>query len=306
VPGFAAMQVHETKASFRAALDDTRRAGGTVGLVPTMGYLHDGHVSLARRSVAERGTTGLTIFVNPLQFGAGEDLASYPRDLDRDLALCRAAGVDHVLAPSVEEVYPRPVLTSIHVGELGDAMEGAARPGHFDGMATVVAKLFAIAGPCAAYFGEKDYQQLAIVRRMASDLDLPVDVVGCPIVREPDGLAMSSRNVYLEPAERAAAPVLHQALQAGAAAIGAGERDPARVRALVASIIEAEPLAELDYAEVVESDTLRVPERLGGGPGRGAGAGGDDDEAVEVRLLVAARLGRPRLLDNLGVRVPRR
>lgn len=303
--GFRVMEVHETKASFRAALEAARGDGATVGLVPTMGALHDGHLSLARRSRVERTTTALTIFVNPLQFGAGEDLASYPRHLERDLALCRAAGVDHVLAPSVEEVYPRPMLTTIHVAQLGETMEGAARPGHFDGMATVVVKLFALAGPCAAYFGEKDFQQLAIVRRLASDLDLPVEVVGCPIVREPDGLAMSSRNVYLTPEERAAAPVLHRALQAGAAAVRAGARDVAVVRAAMASVVESEPLARLEYAEVVDPDTLRAPERLGppGGPA-GRGPEAEPDRARELRLLVAARLGRPRLLDNLGVRVP--
>jgi pantoate--beta-alanine ligase len=187
-------------------------------------------------------------------------------------------------------MYPRPALTVVSVEELARGMEGAARRTHFAGVATVVAKLFDIAGPCAAYFGEKDFQQLTIVRRMASDLNMPVEVVGCPIVREIDGLAMSSRNVYLTAPEREAAVVLHRSLQAAAAAIIAGERDPAAVRALMAAIVEAEPLAELDYAEVVEPESLRPPESLVAG--------------AEVRLLVAARLGTPRLLDNLGVRVP--
>src|SRR5581483_7373625 len=179
-----------------------------------MGYLHEGHRSLMAQSVGERDVTLVTIFVNPLQFGANEDLASYPRDLDRDLVMCDAAGVDVVLHPSVEEMYPygTPTLTTVTVAGVSAAMEGASRPTHFAGVATVVAKLFNIAGPCRAYFGEKDWQQLAVIRRMAADLSFPVEVVGCPTVREPDGLAMSSRNVYLTPEERAAAPVLHWAL----------------------------------------------------------------------------------------------
>ncbi len=300
------MIVHETIAGFRAALDSARGAGATVGLVPTMGYLHEGHMSLASRAVAECDVVALTIFVNPIQFAAGEDLDRYPRDLPRDLEMCEAVGVDVVFAPSVEEMYPtsqtpgpeRPAgeagksgmhrLTNVSVAELGDTMEGATRPGHFDGVSTVVAKLFNIAGPCNAYFGEKDYQQLAIVARMAHDLDFPVEVVGCPIVRELDGLAMSSRNVYLTPAERESAPVLFRALQSGAASILAGEHDPDVVARLMADIIEAEPLAHLDYAEVVDPATMRRPQVIEG----------------EVRLLVAARLGAPRLLDNLGVRAP--
>ncbi len=284
------MIVHATIADFRAALDDARSRGLTVGLVPTMGYLHEGHMSLASRSVSDCDVTALTIFVNPIQFGPGEDLARYPRDLPRDLEMCEAVGVDVVFAPSVEEMYPPESvrLTTVSVGELGDTLEGATRPGHFDGVSTVVAKLFNIAGACRAYFGEKDFQQLAIVARMARDLDFPVEVVGCPIVRELDGLAMSSRNVYLTPAERESAPVLFRALQSGAASILAGERDPEVVTQLMADIIGAEPLAQLDYAEVVDPMTMRRPKVLEG----------------DLRLLVAARLGAPRLLDNLGVRVP--
>ena len=200
------MQVLDRLDAFRKELDAARAAGKTLGLVPTMGYLHEGHSSLIRRSTAECDVTAVTVFVNPLQFGANEDLSSYPRDLDRDVAIAEGAGAVVVFAPPVEEMYPGgPVLTSIHVAEVSEGMEGASRPGHFDGVATVVAKLFAIAGPCRAYFGEKDYQQLAVVRRMAADLSFPVDIVGCPIVREADGLAMSSRNVYLSADERGAA-----------------------------------------------------------------------------------------------------
>jgi pantoate--beta-alanine ligase len=284
------MEVHETIDRFRAVMGSSRQGGSLVGVVPTMGYLHDGHLSLMHHSVEECDVTAATIFVNPLQFAAGEDLDSYPRDLPGDLARCEAAGVDHVFAPPLEEMYPEPSLTTVTVEGLSRTMEGAARPSHFAGVATVVSKLFNIAGPCRAYFGEKDYQQLAVIRRMVTDLNVDVTVVGCAIVREPDGLAMSSRNVYLTPTEREAAPVLYRALRAGAASVLAGEREAATVRALVASVIEAEPLVRLDYAEVVDAGTLGALDELVPG--------------AEIRLLVAARLGTPRLLDNLGVHVP--
>ena len=284
------MQVLTTIAETRSLLDAARARGRSVGLVPTMGYLHEGHRSLMDRSVAECDTTLVTIFVNPLQFGANEDLATYPRDLARDVAMCGDAGVDVVLHPSVEEMYPfgTPTLTTVTVAEVSAPMEGLSRPTHFAGVATVVAKLFNIAGACRAYFGEKDWQQLAVIRRMAADLSFPVEVVGCPTIREPDGLAMSSRNAYLTADERAAAPVLHWALVAGAAAIAAGERDPARVRALIVDLIAAEPQAELDYAEVVDAATLQPVDPLAG----------------ELRLLAATRFGRARLIDNEGAVVP--
>jgi pantoate--beta-alanine ligase len=284
------VRVLNTIAETRGALDIARCDGKSVGLVPTMGSLHDGHRSLMRRSVADRDITLVTVFVNPLQFGADEDLASYPRDFERDAAMCEREGVDIVLHPSVDEMYPSglPLLTTVTVQEVSATMEGASRPTHFAGVATVVAKLFNIAGTCHAYFGEKDWQQLAVIRRMAADVSFPVEVVGCPIVREPDGVAMSSRNVYLTPEERAAAPVLHWALVAGAAAIAAGEREPAKARHLVADLIRAEPLASLDYAEVVEADSLRTVDPLRG----------------TVRLLAAARFGRARLIDNEGATIP--
>ena len=282
------MQVTTSIAETRLVLASARAAGRTVGLVPTMGYLHDGHVSLMSRARAECGLVMVSIFVNPLQFGAGEDLSSYPRDLPSDTAAAAAAGVDVLFVPDVTEMYPRPAATSVVVSELAATMEGAARPTHFAGVATVVAKLFNIAGPCRAYFGQKDFQQLTIVERLVADLSFPIEVVGCPIVREPDGLALSSRNVYLGVDERRAAPVLHRALQTGAAAILAGERDGDTVRRLMAAIVAAEPLADLDYVAVVDTVELAPLEVLAG----------------EVRLLVAAKLGRPRLLDNLGVLVP--
>jgi pantoate--beta-alanine ligase len=276
-----------TVADLRAALDAERAAGGTVGLVPTMGYLHDGHASLMRAARADTDVVVVSIFVNPLQFGPAEDLEAYPRDLERDTALCAEAGVDVIFAPAVDEMYPRPVLTTVSVAEVSAPLEGAHRPTHFAGVATVVAKLFSIVGPCRAYFGAKDFQQVAVVRRMAADLSMPVEVVACPTRRERDGLAMSSRNVYLGDAERAAAPVVHKALQAGSAAIAAGERSPAAVRELMVQIITAEPLAELDYAEVVDADSFTVPDPLAG----------------NLRLLAAVRFGRARLIDNVGVTV---
>jgi pantoate--beta-alanine ligase len=277
-----------TIAELRSRLDADRAAGRTVGFVPTMGYLHDGHASLMRQARAETDVAVASIFVNPLQFGAGEDLDAYPRDLDRDTRLAEAAGVDLLFVPGADEMYPEPVLTTVSVAQLSEPLEGASRPTHFAGVATVVAKLFAIVGPCRAYFGEKDFQQLALVRRMVRDLSFPVDVVGCQTARELDGLALSSRNTYLTREEREAAPVLYRALRAGVASILAGERDPAFVRSLMAQIIEAEPLARLDYAEVVDADSFRVPDPLAG----------------NLRLLAAVRFGRARLIDNVGVTVP--
>lgn len=268
----------------RARTDAARAERLSVGLVPTMGFLHDGHASLMDRSVAETDLTVLTIFVNPLQFAPTEDLAAYPRDAAGDLARAAAAGAHVVFAPSVEEMYPEPVLTTVSVAEVSAAMEGASRPTHFAGVATVVAKLFSIVGPCRAYFGEKDYQQVAVVRRMVRDLSLPIDVVACPTIREPDGLAKSSRNVYLTDEEREVAPVLHRALQRGADAIRSGERDAGVVRELMRSMIDAAPLGELDYVEVADVDTL---ERL-------------DRCEPPVRLFGAVRFGRARLIDNVG------
>jgi pantoate--beta-alanine ligase len=274
-----------TVAELRGTLDRERAGGRTVGFVPTMGYLHDGHASLMRAARTETDVVVASVFVNPLQFGAGEDLDAYPRDLARDTELSAGAGVDLLFVPDVGEMYPEPVLTTVSVAGVSAPLEGASRPTHFAGVATVVAKLFSIVGPCRAYFGAKDWQQVAVVRRMVRDLSMPVEVVACPTLRERDGVAMSSRNVYLTPDERAAAPVVHKALRAGAAAIGAGERDPAAVRALMAAIIEAEPLAGLDYAEVVDADSFTVPDPLTG----------------NLRLLAAVRFGRARLIDNVGV-----
>ncbi len=269
----------------RDAVEAVRAQGGSVGLVPTMGYLHEGHQSLVTRSAAENDLTVVSIFVNPLQFAEGEDYGTYPRDLERDREMCAAAGAGLVFAPSADEMYPQAPITSVTVKGLSAVLEGRVRPTHFDGVATVVAKLFAMLGPGRAYFGEKDYQQLAIIRRLTTDLSLPVEVVGCPTFREPDGLAMSSRNVYLTAEERPAATVLWRSLQAGRDAVVQGSRCPDEVEAVLAAVLAAEPKASPDYAAVVDAATLDRPDVLDG----------------ELRLLVAARVGRARLIDNLGV-----
>lgn len=274
----------QTIVDLRAACDEARARGGRVGLVPTMGALHEGHASLIRAARASTDLVVVTIFVNPLQFGAGEDLDRYPRDLEGDLALCEREGADVVFAPTVAEMYPAgPPATTVHVEGLTAPMCGAARPTHFDGVTTVVSKLFAIAGPGRAFFGRKDAQQLAVIARMAVDLNLPVEVVGCPIVREPDGLAMSSRNAYLAPAERRSALVLHRALTAVAARIADGERDPAVVTAVIADTVAAEPSVVLEYADVRNGHDLT--------PCSAPLAG-------EVLVAVAARVGATRLIDN--------
>ena len=283
------MEVIRRARGIRAAAAAARAQRRSVGFVPTMGFFHEGHLSLMRKAREERDTVLVSIFVNPLQFGPQEDLASYPRDLDRDLSRAEAEGVDVVFAPEVEEMFPegRPEVT-IDPGPLGDRLEGASRPGHFRGVVTVVAKLFHLVGPCRAYFGEKDAQQLAIIRRMVRDLGFPQEVVGCPIVREPDGLAMSSRNTYLSDEERKAARCLYRGLQAAADLAQEGERSARRLRQeLVARVIE-EPLAALDYAAIVDEDSF------------------DEVEQVEgpARALVAARVGPARLIDNMALPAP--
>lgn len=285
------MEVVESVAACRAVLEQARAAGRVVGLVPTMGALHDGHTSLMNRARAECDVVAVSIFVNPLQFGDPEDIAHYPRTLERDLVVCAESGVDIVLVPSVPEMYPSwpdAPSTTVSVRGVSESWEGASRPGHFDGVATVVAKLFTIAGPCRAYFGLKDFQQLAVVRRMARELSLSVEVVGCPIVREVDGLALSSRNVRLSPAERQAAIVLSRALAAGQAALAGGDRSGASVTRAMRAVVAAEPLVALDYAVLVDADTLQE-----------VGLVGDDDHDHDsLRLLIAAQVGPVRLIDN--------
>lgn len=283
------MIVARTVAEFRAARDGLLAGGSTanskvLGLVPTMGYLHQGHRSLMRLARAECDAVAVTIFVNPTQFGPNDDFTRYPRDEARDLEACAAEGVDLVLAPSVEEIYPEGACTNVSVGPLSRVLEGAARPGHFDGVATVVSKLFTIAGPCRGYFGQKDAQQLMVVRRLARDLLFPVEVVGCPIIREPDGLAMSSRNVYLSPEERAQALGISRGLRRAEMAWADGVRDADTLRTLVRAEIEAQPLARPEYVSLADTETL---EERSGAVSRGA------------LLSVAVRFSGARLIDNV-------
>jgi pantoate--beta-alanine ligase len=280
------MIVVERIAELRALCESARREGKTVGLVPTMGFFHEGHRSLMRAARANHDLVVTTIFVNPLQFGAGEDLEGYPRDLAADTAAGAAEGVDVLFAPSVPEMYPEPTVTTVHVAGLTEGLCGATRPTHFDGVTTVVAKLFSIAGPCTAYFGRKDFQQLAVVRRMAADLDLPVEVVGCPLVREPDGVAMSSRNAYLSAAERSRATGIFASLRAGAAAVADGERDPARVSAVVEAEAARHGL-DLEYVEVRRASDLTPIATLDG----------------EVLVAAAAPVGKARLIDNVTMQI---
>jgi pantoate--beta-alanine ligase len=279
-------RIVERIADLRAILDEARTHGKRVGFVPTMGFLHEGHASLMRRARDENDLVLVSIFVNPLQFLPGEDFEAYPRDLARDLEVCSKEDVDLVFHPPVEEMYPAPTTLTVTVGPIGEILEGKTRPGHFNGVATVVAKLFNIAGACRAYFGEKDAQQLVVIRRLALQFDVPVEVVGCPTVREPDGLAMSSRNVYLKEDERRAATVLRRALDEGARLIHDGERAAAKVEETMATVVGAEPQASLDYAACVNPETFDTWEEVG-----------------PALLVVAAWVGKARLIDNLRVDV---
>lgn len=257
---------------------------GSVGLVPTMGFLHEGHLALVRRALAENDAVAVSIFVNPTQFGPNEDFERYPRDEERDRALLRDAGVHALYMPSVEAMYPEGFQTYVTVEQLTARLEGAARPGHFRGVATIVAKLFHALSPDRAYFGRKDAQQLRVIRRMVADLDMPVEVVACDIVRERDGLAMSSRNVYLSKEQRKAAPVIFEALRRAHALYNDGERDADVLRETVTRRLLMEPLATIDYVSLADSGTL---EELHGPVQRPA------------LLSVAVRFGTTRLIDNI-------
>ena len=276
-----ATRVLHTRAELRAALTDVP---GPVGLVPTMGWLHEGHRALMARARAENATTIATIFVNPRQFNEAADYQRYPRNEARDLAVCAAEGIDLVFAPTVDEVYPPGFDTVVSVGSVARPLEGAARPGHFDGVATVVAILFELIGADRAYFGQKDAQQVLVIRQMARDLALRTLVVACPTVREPDGLALSSRNVHLSPAERAAAPALRRALLAGRARWEAGERSADVLRATMHATLAEEPLAIPAYVSVAHGRTLAELDLI------------DDEEPALLSLAV--RFGSTRLIDN--------
>ena len=254
-----------------------RRDGLGIGLVPTMGALHAGHLSLVDEARRENRIVIASIFVNPIQFGPGEDFSRYPRDLDRDADLLRQAGIDAIYRPPVDVMYPPGSSTRVHVPGVSDPLEGAARPGHFEGVATVVTKLFAAVEPDRAYFGQKDAQQVAVVKRMTRDLDSPVEIRVCPTVREADGLALSSRNAYLNPKEREAAVCLSSALRLASEAYSTGESRPEQLRKVLRARLDAEPLARVDYAEIVDPETFQSPGTL---------------------AVLAVRIGATRLIDN--------
>ncbi len=280
------MEIVSRVADIKKLVGQARRAGKSVGLVPTMGYLHEGHLTLMRTARAEHGLVVASIFVNPLQFGPSEDFAVYPRDLERDARMAAEAGVDVIFAPTVEEMYPQGfanTLAFVEVKSITDCLCGASRPGHFRGVTTVCTKLFNIVEPDVAYFGQKDAQQVVVVRRMVADLNMNVRIATVPIVREADGLALSSRNVFLNPAERQAALVLSRSLRQAAELLAAGERDTAVVRRALSYIIGSEPLAAVDYISICDPVTLEELARVDG----------------PALVALAVKVGKTRLIDNL-------
>jgi pantoate--beta-alanine ligase len=281
------MKVVDSVAGMKALARQWKKSGKRIGFVPTMGYLHEGHLNLVRESKKAADVTVVSIFVNPTQFGPREDFKKYPRDLEKDSAYLAQAGVDCLFHPDAADIYPPGYRTYVEVQGLQDRLCGRSRPGHFRGVATVVLKLFNIVGPDLAFFGAKDAQQVLIIEKMASDLDLDVEIVTCPIIREPDGLALSSRNAYLDPEERRAALVLSASLREAERAIGAGERDAAEIIAGIRALVEAEPLARIDYVEAVDPSTLEPVGELRG----------------DVLIALAVFVGSTRLIDNIRVQV---
>lgn len=279
------MEINRDIASTRRAIAEARQAGRRVGFVPTMGYLHAGHLSLVAAARRDDTYTVVSIFVNPTQFGPNEDFDRYPRDEAGDLRQCEQAGVDLVFMPTREAMYRADAATTVHVAGLTDTLCGPSRPGHFDGVATVVTKLFNLVQPDRAYFGQKDAQQLAVIRRMTRDLDMPIEIVGCPIVREPDGLAMSSRNTMLSADERGRATALFRALSAARDEVAAGVRETSAIIAAMEQIIAAADPAGVDYTSIVDPDTLQPVARV----------------ERPVLVALAVRIGRTRLIDNLLV-----
>ncbi|PYR97935.1 MAG: pantoate--beta-alanine ligase [Acidobacteria bacterium] len=278
------MEVVQTVNDVRKALLSARKSGTVIGLVPTMGALHAGHEALIEAARRKCGVVVVSIFVNPLQFGPNEDYQRYPRALVKDLGICRRHGADIVFNPSVDEMYRTPQLTFAEVTRVSEDLCGKFRPGHFRGVATVVLKLFNIVRANRAYFGEKDMQQLAVIRRMVADLNVPIEIIGVPTVREADGLAISSRNEYLNPAERRVAPVLYHALQEAAGRIRSGERDAAKVRETAMAILRAEPLMRVEYVEIVDPSEIQPLSTISG----------------PVRIAAAVWIGGTRLIDNVG------
>lgn len=276
------MQIVKTVEDVRKQVKIWREKGLSVGLVPTMGYLHEGHKSLIDKAVEQNDRVVVSVFVNPIQFGPTEDLATYPRDLEHDAALCEAAGADLIFHPQPEEMYFDNFCTYIDMDNLTKGLCGKTRPTHFRGVCTVVGKLFNIVQPDRAYFGQKDAQQLAVIRRMVRDLNFNLEIIGCPIVRESDGLAKSSRNTYLSPEERQAAVILHKGLVKGEEMVRAGETDAGTVKKAIRDVIESEPLAKIDYVEIVDFDSIEEKAVLDG----------------SILAAVAVYIGKTRLIDN--------
>lgn len=276
------MEIAATVEEVRETVRKWRTEGLSVGLVPTMGYLHEGHKSLIDKAVEQNDKVVVSVFVNPIQFGPKEDLATYPRDLKRDAAMCENAGADLIFHPEKEDMYFDDFCTYVDMEGLTEGLCGRTRPTHFRGVCTVVSKLFHIVQPDRAYFGQKDAQQLAVIRRMVRDLNFGLEIVGCPIVREKDGLAKSSRNTYLSPEERQAATILHKGLEKGEELVRAGEKSAAKVIEAVTEMIESEPLARIDYVEVVDFDSIQAVESIQG----------------SVLVAVAVYIGKTRLIDN--------
>ncbi len=282
------MKVVKTVAEVREAVNAWKKEGLTVGLVPTMGFLHAGHQSLIKKSVEQNDRTVVSVFVNPTQFGPNEDLESYPRDLDHDAKLCEDTGADIVFNPEPSEMYPDGFVSFVDMNGLTNHLCGLSRPVHFRGVCTVVSKLFNIVTPDRAYFGQKDAQQLAVIKRMVKDLNMPLTIVGCPIVREADGLAMSSRNTYMNAEERKAALVLSQSIRLGEQLVKDGERDASVVTGAMRALIESEPMAEIDYVEMVDGLTMESIQELRG----------------EILCAIAVKInGKVRLIDNFMAEV---
>lgn len=276
------MKIVETIKEVREQVKAWRKEGLTVGLVPTMGYLHEGHKSLIDRAVAENDRVVVSVFVNPMQFGVGEDLESYPRDMERDAALCEKAGASLIFHPEPSEMYPEDFSSFVDMSTLTGGLCGKTRPIHFRGVCTVVSKLFNIVLPDKAYFGQKDAQQLAVIRHMVNDLSYGIEIVGCPIIREEDGLAKSSRNTYLNGDERKAALILSQSLAEGKKALEAGEKDAKKLQSIIIEKIKTEPMAKIDYVEVVDWNTLEPVDTVDG----------------PVLVAMAVYIGKTRLIDN--------
>ncbi len=276
------MRIESNPENVRAQVREWRKQGLTVGLVPTMGYLHEGHKSLIDRAVKENDRVVVSIFVNPIQFGPTEDLESYPRDLNADSRLVENAGASLIFAPQPEDMYAADFSTYVQVNEVSEQLCGKTRPVHFRGVCTVVSKLFNIVAPDRAYFGQKDAQQLAVIRRMVRDLNFGITIVGCPIVREADGLAKSSRNTYLSPEERKAALCLSRAVRRGEELVDGGETDGDKIIAEMRAVIEQEPLAEIEYVEMVSWDNIQIHHKVDG----------------PILTAMAVRIGKTRLIDN--------